>query len=110
MLSLLRAAHHSRSIRPLPHIRRFAEEVSSRAIVDPSSTVPNLPDKPNAGPSPPAILEQKESRITLQEMESFVKVDQKHGLWHFFREFYSEDKKMWQRTTVEFKDQDGYSG
>jgi large subunit ribosomal protein L47 len=43
-------------------------------------------------------------------MESFVKVDQKHGLWHFFREFYSEDKKMWQRTTVEFKDQDGYSG
>jgi len=105
MLSLLRTARHSR---PIPHIRRFAEQVTSLAIVDPSAPIPNLPD--NIDPSPPAIIERKESGITLHEVEPYVNINPKHGLWYFFREFYHTDSKEWKRTTLEPKKTDGYSG
>lgn len=109
MLSLLRAARSHRSIRPLPHIRHFAEEVTSRAIIDPSASSPSSSDDPNVQASPPALRDQ-ESKISIPRDVPFVKVDDRHGLWHFFREFWNADQKEWQRTTVEFKNQDGVSG
>lgn len=106
MLSLLRGARSLRSIRPLPHIRHFAEEVTSRAIIDPSDPPSNDPD---FQASPPVVLEG-ESKISTARDVPFVKVDERHGLWYFFREFRTADSKKWQRTTIEFKNQDGISG